>query len=344
MPERAGSALAGRAAVLRGPGDVRLEERAHGAVQPSGWAVVQVEASAVCGTDVEIYRGGVPVEPGRVMGHEGAGTLVAVPRGHPDLEAGMRVLVNPVVFCGRCVECANGRFNLCPEGGLLGRDLDGVFADRVVVPAGNCHLLPDGLRLEEAPAIQLLSTVAHAHERVSVAPGRIAAVIGLGFTGQLHAQLLRLRGARVVGITRTASKRELAGRLACEWTAAPDETEALLRELDPRGFVDLVVECSGALEALALAMRIVRPGGTVLCYGTMTESAGSLPFYAVYFKELSIVGTRAARPPDVEVAIDLVARGAVELAPLISDQLPLERVAEALERSREGALKVVLAH
>jgi L-iditol 2-dehydrogenase len=333
---------AGRAAALPAPGAIELR-----AIEPpapaSDEAVVRVAASGVCGTDVDIFEGRIPVAPGRVLGHEGAGIVESAPKGS-GLERGERVVVDPVLACGRCSACREDAPNLCLRGGLLGRDHDGVFADWVRVPAPNCVPLPDAVRLDEAPAIQVLATVVHAQELVHVVPGRVAAVIGLGFSGQLHAQLLRRRGARVLGITRSESKRAKAAELACEWTAAPADAAGAVGEVTRDGTVDLVVEASGALSALAQGVELIRPGGTVLWYGTCTATEGALPFYSFYYKEIRLVGARASKPRDMEIAIALVASRAIEIAPLISDRVGLDDVQTALELSSQGTLKVLVEH
>jgi threonine dehydrogenase-like Zn-dependent dehydrogenase len=254
------------------------------------------------------------------------------------LERGQPVVVDPVLACDRCSACLDDAPNLCLRGGLLGRDADGLFADRVRVPAANCFALPESVSLEEAPALQVLATVVHAQELVHVVPGRVAAVIGLGFSGQLHAQLLRRRGARVLGITRSESKRAKAAELGCEWTAEPDAVQ----ERD--GSVDVAVEASGTLAGLAQAIDLVRPRGTILAYGICTAAEGALPFYSVYYKEIRLLGARASKPRDMEIAIGLVASGAVELAPLISERVGLDSLAAALELSQRGALKVMVRH
>ena len=331
-----------RAAALRGPGDVEIVRRQARAPSPAE-AVVRVVASGVCATDVGIFRGRVPVPEGRVLGHEGAGFVEVAPTGSA-LEQGTPVLIDPNVYCGTCAVCREGLLNLCPNGGLLGRDADGVFVDELCVAPASLHPLPDAVRLEDAPLLQVLATVVHAQEQVQVVPGRLAAVVGLGCTGQLHAQLLATRGARVLGISRSESKRDLGRRLACEWTAAPDEALDLAAGLDARGGADLVVEAGGTLASLETAIRLVRPGGTVLAYGIQTETEGGLPYYELYRKEIRVVGARSSLPRDMEIAVGLAAGGAVQLEPIVSDRLPLEAVADAFDRAAAGALKVVLHH
>jgi threonine dehydrogenase-like Zn-dependent dehydrogenase len=332
----------GRVVRLVAPGALEIGMRAPSAPR-AGEAVVAIGASAICGTDVAIFRGETPVDAGRVLGHEGAGAVKGAP---PDasLEVGAPVVVDPTIACGVCALCRDGQPNLCSRGGLLGRELDGVFADEVSVPAANVHALPPAVSVEDAPLVQVLATVVHAQERMDVVPGRVAVVVGLGSTGQLHAQLLRHRGARVLGIGRSADKRELASRLACEWVAEPPDAVAAVRELDARGGADVVVECAGTLDALSTALELVRPGGTIMAYGSQTAAEGRLPFYLLYKKEVRLLGSRANLPRDFETAIMLAASGSVLLAPLVSDRLPLADAATAFARSAAGALKVLMIH
>jgi threonine dehydrogenase-like Zn-dependent dehydrogenase len=283
----------------------------------------------------------MPVQVGRVLGHEGAGIVVAAPADDARLEPGMPVVVDPTIACARCAACVRGLPNLCASGGLLGRELDGLFADVVAVPVQNCHPLPDAIPLRDAPALQVLATVVHAQSKVRTVPKQVAAVVGLGFAGQLHAQLLAHRGARVLGVTRSEEKRLLAERLGCEWTATPDAAAASAAEA---GGIEMVVECSGTLAGLRQAIELVRPGGTVLAYGIQTASGGELPFYDLYYKEITVVGARSLHPRDMTVAIDLVAQGAIEIATLVSDRLPLTEIRTAIERSAGGAMKVLLEH
>jgi threonine dehydrogenase-like Zn-dependent dehydrogenase len=308
----------------------------------AGDAIVHVLSSGVCGTDVSILKGGIPVAPGRVLGHEGAGLVQEVPVGS-DLEQGTPVLVDPVIACGRCHLCREGSQNLCRNGGLLGRDMDGLFTNAAAVPGTNPYRLPPDFDVALAPMLQVVATVVRSQDAVTVAPGDVAVVIGLGFTGQLHAQLLSHRGARVLGVGRSEAKRALASRLACEWVATPDEVDGALAEIASDG-ARLIVEAAGTMPALRNAIALVRPGGTVLCYGTHTDTEAELPFYDLYFKEIDLVSTRASRPRDMDATLALAAAGAFDLEPLVSDRLPLDRAPEALDLSKNGALKVLMTH
>lgn len=331
----------GLSAIVIGPN--HLEVVTSSPLDPGlGDAIVQVVSSGVCGTDVSILKGGIPVASGRVLGHEGAGFVQEVPAGS-DLEQGTPVLVDPVIACGLCHLCRDGHQNLCRNGGLLGRDFDGLFTNTAAVPVTNLYRLPADFDVDLGPTLQVVATVVRSQDAVTVTPGDVAVVIGLGFTGQLHAQLLRHRRARVLGIGRSEGKRALASHLACEWVATPDEAPAALAEIAPDG-ARLVVEAAGTMPALRNAIALVRPGGTVLCYGTHTDTEARLPFYDLYLKEIDLISTRASRPRDMDATLALAAAGAFDLEPLVSDRLPLDHAPQALDLSNSGALKVLMTH
>jgi 2-desacetyl-2-hydroxyethyl bacteriochlorophyllide A dehydrogenase len=324
-----------RAALLTGPRVLELLERDAPPPGPHE-VLVRVESIGICGTDLSIYAGKIPVAYPRVMGHEIVGTLASGTR------SGDRVLVDPGIACGRCTQCQENRSNICTRGWLIGRDRDGGLCELVTVPSANVHPLPDGLDPTTAPLLQVLATCAHAQRRIGITPGESVVVLGLGVTGLLHLQLAKLRGAGpVIGVTRSAPKLAIAGGLGADGTAAADGTEAeVVAEALPGG-ADVVIECVGTVAALARAMEMVRTGGRILAYGTMTEATGSLPFYELYHKEIAIIGARSARVEDFPFAIDAVASGRIALDPLVSAHHPLDDVAVAIEAAgAPGALKV----
>ena len=319
-----------KAMVLEAPNKLALRdvERPEAV---AGGVLVRVTNTGICGTDQSIYYGGIPVNYPLIMGHEAVGEVVEG-EGLGGIARGSRVIIDPVYFCGHCYQCRAGQTNLCPNGGLVGRDRDGGFAEFMSAPPGNIYALPDNVGDREAPLIQVLTTCVHAHRMAKVFPGEAVVVIGLGVTGQLHVQLARARGAHpVIGITRSAWKRELAESLGADLTAPPGDAahKAILDATDGRG-ADLVIECSSKVSVLAEAMRLARIGGRVLAYSTYTEKQGELPFYDWYFKELQIINARAAKGEDYPASIDLVNRGDVQLAPLISHTVALRELDKAL--------------
>ena len=323
------------------PGDVDKP------VTEDGNVLVRVANSGICGTDLEIYSGGIPVDYPRIMGHEMIGEITET--ADPGVAVGSRVIVDPVMACGTCYQCRAGQNNLCLVGGLIGRDRDGGFADFVSVPAGNVYALPEEIKNKEASLLQVLTTCVHAQQLGPAIPGESVVVIGLGVTGQLHVQLAKESGASpIIGITRSAWKRDLAESLGADATFAPGDalTPHVLDLTDGRG-ADLVIECAGRVATLALAIELARIGGRILNFGTYTETEGKLPFYQLYYKELLIINARAAKGDDYPSSIDLVKKGAVELRPLISHEMPLDDLSKALgtlESSSTDSMKIILQH
>jgi threonine dehydrogenase-like Zn-dependent dehydrogenase len=328
------------AAVFYGPGAMVMRDLAT--PRAAGLALVRVAQVGLCGTDRKIAAGDIPVTVPRILGHEMTG-WVEVPGPGGAVPAGTPVVVNPAVFCGLCRECRRDLPQLCARGGLLGRDVDGCFAEYVAVPEPLLHPLPASVGPGEAALLQVLSTCVHAQSGVPAAPADSAVVIGLGVAGLLHVQLLRARGVRaIVGVTRAAWKRDLA--LACGASAvvAPDGAAAAVAEVSGGHGADLAIESAGTAATLAQAIRLAGPGATVILFGAV-RTADGLPAYEGYLKELTIRCPRASRPRDFDAAIRLCAERRLELGPLITGRFPLRKAAQALAASgRPEHLKVVL--
>jgi 2-desacetyl-2-hydroxyethyl bacteriochlorophyllide A dehydrogenase len=183
---------------------------------------------------------------------------------------------------------------------------------------------------------------------VDTFPGDTVAVIGLGVTGQLHVQLAKSRGARVIGITRSAEKRAMAERLGADVTVPGGDTVIeQVRELtDGRG-ADVTIETTGVLKQLENSVHMTRFGGKVLMFGIYTAKEGALPFYDLYFKEVSLISARVAKPEDYTACVALVERGQVKLEPLVSDVMPLGELKAAigLLASDSGQrMKIIMEH
>jgi 2-desacetyl-2-hydroxyethyl bacteriochlorophyllide A dehydrogenase len=336
-----------KAIVLKAPHTLVQEDIERPALR-DGRTLVRVTHSGVCGTDLKIYQGGIPVNYPRIMGHEMIGEVVEVGDAM-DVETGARVIIDPVIFCGQCQQCLSGKENLCPNGYLLGRDRDGGFSEYMLAPSDALFPLPDNISDSCAPLIQVMTTCLHAQRRVDIVPGEAVVVIGLGVAGQLHVQLAKSRGADpIIGVTGSAVRRSMAEQFGADVTLAPgDDVTERVRELtDGRG-ADLVIESAGAVSTLAQAINLAKLGGRLLLFGIYTVEEAALPFYQLYFKELSIINARAAKREDYPACIDLVGSGQVELEPMISHVLPLnelERAISMLGERDDQRMKVILDH
>jgi L-iditol 2-dehydrogenase len=307
--------------------------------------LVRVTHSGVCGTDLHIYEGSIPVRHPLIMGHEMIGEVVD--GADATLHKGDRVIVDPAIYCGMCLNCRAGQTSLCPNGSLVGRDSNGGFADYYVAPRTHVYKLPDSIGSEIAPLIQPATTCMHGQHKLKVFPGQSVAVIGLGVTGQIHVQIAKSWGAYpVIGITRSAYKRGLAEQLGADFTLASGADVVLrVKEATGGSGADIVIECTGVPSALADAVNMARLGGTLLMFGIMSATQASLPFYQLYYKELNIVNSRAANPEDFPPTIDLAARGVLKLKPLVTHVVPLhdlEKAVGMLESDEDQRMKIIL--
>ena len=336
-----------RAAVLAEPRRFEVAEQAT--PRPArGEAVVRIVATAVCHTDLAIYTGRHPgVRYPVVLGHEAAGVVETT---GPDtsIPVGARVVINPIIACGACDCCLRGDENLCRRAGLLGREMNGSMTEHLALPERYLHLVPEGIGLETATLIETLATVRHAQTRVRIDPGDAVVVLGQGATGLMHTRLAKLSGASpAIAISRSAWKRDLARRMSADATVDPasrDQVAEVLALTGGRG-ADLVIDTAGDPALLRPAIAMLRPGGTLLLYAISHEPVPDFTTFPMYYKELTVVGSRALVAADFEPAIRLVASGAVDLDGFITGTYPLQQAAAAFgeyERAPDRVLRLLI--
>jgi D-arabinose 1-dehydrogenase-like Zn-dependent alcohol dehydrogenase len=298
----------------------------------AGEALVRVRAAGVCGTDLKIADGAfdhlrLPLVPG----HEVAGELVETAAG---LEAGRRVACALYDSCGRCRFCRGGRPTLCPGVRRIGIERDGGLAEYLVVPAQS--LIPFGESLSFAAAAVAMDAVTTPWRALrgcgALETGESVAVAGAGGLGLNAIQLAAGAGARVAAVEPDGERRALALELGAELAVAPDETDAV-RDWSGGG-VDLALESSGARAGFDAALATLRPGGRLVCCGYRPGMEYGLDSADLVLDEITLIGSRAGGPDDAREALAAVEDGRV--APKVMEELPLERVNEALDRVRSG--------
>ena len=322
-------------AVVTAPYRIVIEETPIPAPGP-GEVLIEIAACGICGTDLKIneghYLGHLPVTPG----HELAGRIAALGAGVTGLAEGDLVAMNPNLPCRRCVFCRRGRPHLCEASQAVGVTRAGGFAEYCAVPAELALPLPPGLAPEEAAMMEPVSCCLHGMDLAGVQPGESVILLGGGSIGLILLQLAQAAGAAWTAVSEPRpEKRELARRLGATHAVGPEEVAALAGTL-PGGGAQVVVECAGVAPTAQAAMGLVRPGGTVLLFGVCPPDL-NVPIapYEVFHKEITIRGSYTNPFTDAR-ALELLAAGRVQVAPLLSHVFPIERAEEGLAAVRAG--------
>jgi 2-desacetyl-2-hydroxyethyl bacteriochlorophyllide A dehydrogenase len=304
--------------------------------------LIRVHSCGICGTDQHIFDGDVGGPLPMIGGHELAGEVVSVGAEVPDdFPAGGRVAVEPNISCGSCFYCQRGQVNHCMRWSAIGVTRDGGFADYVVAPATNVYRVGE-MDYEVAAFIEPLSCVVYGLKRLEIPLGANVLIYGAGPIGLLMLQLVRHGGASEIAVVDLKQdKLDLAGTLGATITvAAGPSADPALREASPLGF-DVVIDCTGVPSVVEHTFTHVRNNGKLLFFGVNPPDARiSISPYEVYRRDLQIFGSFALRFT-FQDALALLESGAVDVKPLLSERLPIDRFAEALGLAGSGeALKV----
>ncbi len=304
-------------------GDVRVEEVPPPTPPGPGEVQLQVRWCGICGTDLEEWLSGPVFIPaavphpvtGRraplVLGHEFAGVVVAVGDGVAGPLPGQRVAVDTIVSCGGCHWCRRGEVTRCPALGALGLHGDGGLAQLCNAPARMCLPVPDTVADDEAALAEPLAVAVRALRRGGLRPGERVAVVG-GGRGRADGGA----GADSVAVIEPLpARRALATRLGADRAVPPGDAAALE--------ADVAVECAGSPGAVQTALQALRSGGRAVLLGIVTDAAPITPMDLVR-GEKSLIGSLShVWDEDFRVALQLLGRGAVQAAPLITDRIPL---------------------
>ncbi|MCD6509075.1 MAG: zinc-binding alcohol dehydrogenase family protein [Thermoprotei archaeon] len=322
-----------RAVLLHGPYDIRVED----VDKPSpsrGEVVIRVKAAGICGTDLHSYRGKHPfLRPPRIPGHEFSGYVAEIGEGVTGIEVGERVVVEPLISCGRCDACIRGEYNVCRNLKVLGVHVDGAFAEYVKVPAEKVYRLPKGVSYEDGALIEPLAVAVHVTRRGKIGLGDSIAILGSGPIGLLIAQVARCAGARRIIMTDVLGYRlRLAERLGADVTInAKDEdpVRRILEETNNMG-VDVAIEAAGAPPTPAQALRVTKPHGRVVIIGFFEMPSVQLNILDIVAKELHVYGSRVYWH-DFATAIELLSEDKIDVRSLVTHKYRLEEAKEAFE-------------
>ena len=321
-----------RASVLTGPKTIELRE-VEIPVPQRGQVLVRVTAVGVCGSDTHFYQtgaiGDIVVRGPIVLGHETGGQIVAVGDGVDPARVGARVAVEPQTPCRRCDYCKRGAYHLCPNVEFYGAwPVDGSFSEYALVDDDFAYAIPESMTDEQAALVEPVSVAVHAARRGSVTVGDRVLVTGAGPIGMLTAQVARAFGATEVVISDpVAHRREFA--LAHGSDVALDPMTADLDGYSEH--FDVYLDASGNADAILSALPTVRCGGSVVLVGMGVEHL-DVPIATLQHREITLTGT-FRYVNTWPAAIELVASGAIDVAPLVTGRYGLQDVEEALMKA-----------
>jgi L-idonate 5-dehydrogenase len=338
-----------RAVVIHAARDLRVEDRAAGEPGP-GQVRVRIEAGGICGSDLHYFQhggfGAIRVKHPMVLGHEVAGVVDAVGAGVTGLSPGQAVAVNPSLPCGRCRFCQEGAQQHCLDMRFYGsamRDphVDGGFREALVCEAAQAVPLPTGLDTTAAAFAEPLAVCLHAARQAGPLLGRRVLVTGCGPIGALAIAAARMGGAReIVATDLTDAPRAVALKMGADRFHA--DPEALSAYAPEKGFFDVALEASGSPRALLGILPVVKPGGTIVQIGIGGDAP--VPMSVLAAKEITWRGTFRFHA-EFAMAVEALARRAVDVAPLLTARFPLAEATAAFELAgdRSRAMKVQIA-
>ncbi|MBS7654853.1 zinc-dependent dehydrogenase, partial [Candidatus Bathyarchaeota archaeon] len=317
--------------------------------------LVRVKAATVCATDIRIYTYGDPrVKLPRILGHEFAGEIQKVGANLKNhLKAGMRVIVNPNMYCGRCRYCVTGRHELCNSRYALGIDVDGAFAEYIKIPpeafktGGVCEV-PDNLSYEEAALVEPLSACLHGQEFAHTGVGDIVAVIGAGPIGLMHIALAKAIGASKVIVSEVDDERlKEAANFGADYLINPlkEDLASRVNEITDGQGADVVIVAVGSPVTQQQALSIAAKGGRINFFAGLPAGKEIVPLNTnlIHYRELFVFGTSSQSIYDFRKTLALVSSGVLNVKRFITHRFPLNEMTKAFEvASSRGGLKVCI--
>jgi alcohol dehydrogenase len=344
-----------KALVFHGPGQRAWETVPDPGLQDPTDAIVRIDTSTICGTDLHILKGDVPaVEPGRILGHEAVGTVVETGDAVTTLEPGDHVLVSCITSCGRCRFCKEGRYGLCTGGGgwVFGHLIDSLQAEFARVPFADTsvHKLPPELTDEQV--IFLADILPTAYEvgvlAGRVEPGDTVAIVGAGPIGLAAVMTARLiTPGRIVVIDLADARLAKAREFGADVTINNGSTDAVAEVMELTGGLgaDVAIEAVGVPETFELCTELIRPGGRVANLGVHGHPA-TLHLERLWIRDVTIT-TGLVDTFTTPKLLRLIADGRLDPTPFATHRFELDEMTEAYDTFSDAAttnaLKVVLS-
>jgi alcohol dehydrogenase len=344
-----------QALVYHGPGDKHWESKSDPTIEDPTDALVEIDTTTICGTDLHILKGDVPtVDEGRTLGHEAVGTVVETGSAVMNVREGDKVLVSCISACGRCAYCKRGMYSQCLNGGgwILGHLVDGVQAEYARVPFADNSLyeVPEGLSDEQ---VLFLADILPTGFEIgvlngTVKPGDTVAVIGAGPVGLAAIMTARLYGpGRILAIDLADSRLKRAREFGADETinnSSENAVERVMEVTDGLG-ADVVMEAVGLPATFELCTELVRPGGRVANIGVHGQPA-TLHLETLWIKSITIT-TGLVDTSSTPTLLKLVSEGRLDPRGFATHRFKLDEIMDAYDvfadAAHTNAMKVVLS-
>jgi L-iditol 2-dehydrogenase len=337
---------------------VEVREAAEPVLDPGG-AVLRVEACGICGTDARTFFNGDPRAPAPwILGHEPVGVLEQVGADAvlpPGVEPGGRVFLGSILTCGQCMQCIDGRQNLCEHHLLYGYDpFPGAYAELAAVPpiaVKNLIPLPPDLPSELATVVDPFACALNGIEVLEVGLGDTVLILGAGPIGCWQAVMARDRGAGRVFLSDVSGSRldlalaAVGGFVDDAWVAGDDNGLGGLLERTGGAGAERISVAAPSKQAQRVALEMAGKRARVVYFAGLPKGdpVSPLDMNQLHYKELAILGAYGATTRQYRITMEYLNRRRKELAPVVTHQFPLERIGEAFETIRSGAgLKMVV--
>ncbi len=309
-----------------------------------GQAVLKISASGICGSDMHIYLGKNPgIKPPHVSGHEFGGVVKMLGSETPHFEVGDRVVVNPVINCGKCYYCTRGMEHMCDNQSVIGGHQPGGMAEEIVIPIRNMIKLPGDFDMVFSPMIEPVGIVVHCLQQVRNAK---VLIIGQGTIGLCAQQVCALNGNTVLTTDVADLPLEMSQRLGADLVFNyndPDKAK-LIQDFLGDEKIDLVVETVCSPKTLDFSAETVRKKGRILIIG-IPEKDFVAPILNILFKEIDLTSTSLYSDAEFELAARYVLENKVDIRSMVTKTFPLRKAAEAFEyKLNEPSIKIILTN
>jgi L-idonate 5-dehydrogenase len=341
-----------KAVVIHKAHDLRIEERETDAPGP-GQVTVAIKRGGICGSDLHYFRHGgfgtIRLQEPMVLGHEVAGEISTLGQGVTTLKLGQRVAISPSRPCGQCLYCQKGQQNHCLDMRFYGSAMrmphvQGAFQQSLVADAHQCHVIAEGVSIEEAAFAEPFAVTLHAIVRAGSLASKRVLVTGCGPIGVLAIAAARFHGAQEIVATDVSDfTLNLARKMGADQTinVATNASDLDTRKTN-KGSFDVMIEASGNEAALRTGLECLRPRSVLLQLGLGGDI--SIPQNMIVSKEIEIRGSFRFHE-EFALAVDLINWKRVDLKPLLTEVLPIEDATKAFELAldRSRAMKVQIA-